>query len=74
MDKKNMQQQFEDQGCAPNLVEKKHGVSPESVEKNKNGSMAQDLGEMKKLGKEMSKMKTGTQQLEEDNLISDPLQ
>jgi hypothetical protein len=65
MDKKNIQQQFKDQGCAP---------SPESVEKNKNGSMAQDLGEMKKLGKEMSKMKTGTQQLEEDNLISDPLQ
>ncbi|PGY12556.1 hypothetical protein [Bacillus sp. AFS031507] len=47
---------------------------PPSVEKNNNGSMARDLGEMKKLGKEMSHMKTGTQQLEEENLIPDPLQ
>jgi hypothetical protein len=45
-----------------------------SVEKNNNGSMAQDLNEMKKLGKEMSNMKTGSQHLEDDNLIPDPIQ
>ena len=45
-----------------------------SVEKNNNGSMAQNLNEMKKLGKEMSNMKTGSQHLEDDNLIPDPIQ
>ena len=46
----------------------------EKVEKNKNGSMARNLDEMKKLGKEMSNMKTGSQQLEDDNQIPDPIQ
>jgi hypothetical protein len=45
-----------------------------SVEKNNNGSMAQNLNEMKKLGKEMSNMKTGSQHMEDDNLIPDPIQ
>jgi hypothetical protein len=47
---------------------------PPSVEKNTNGSMAQNLDEMKKLGKEMSNMKTGSQRLEDENLIPDPIQ
>jgi phage terminase large subunit len=63
MDKETMQQQF-----------KKHRFAPESVEKNNNGSMAQNLDEMKKLGKEMNHMKTGSQQLEDGNLTPDPLQ
>lgn len=58
-----MQRQFKEQGS-----------TPQSVEKNKNGSMAQNLDEMKKLGKEMNHMKTGSQQLEDDNLIPDPRQ
>jgi phage terminase large subunit len=63
MDKETMQRQFKEQGS-----------TPQSVEKNKNGSMAQNLDEMKKLGKEMNHMKTGSQHLEEENLIPDPLQ
>lgn len=63
MDKETMQRQFKEQGS-----------TPQSVEKNKNGSMAQNLDEMKKLGKEMNQMKTGSQHLEEENLIPDPLQ
>lgn len=47
---------------------------PQSVEKHNNGSMAQNLDEMKKLGKEMSHMKTGSQHLEDENLIPDPIQ
>lgn len=39
-----------------------------------NSSMAKDLDEIKKLGKEMEKAKTGTKLLEEENLTSDPLQ
>jgi phage terminase large subunit len=56
------------------LKELKLQSTPQSVEKNKNGSMAQNLDEMKKLGKEMNHMKTGSQHLEEENLIPDPLQ
>ncbi|MBT2723665.1 hypothetical protein [Bacillus sp. ISL-46] len=74
MDKETMQQQFKEHGSASQPVEKKYGASTKSVEKNNNGTMAQDLDEVKKLGKEMSNMKTGTQQLEEENLIPDPLQ
>ena len=59
MDKETKQQPF-----------KEH----ESVKKNNNGSMAQNLDEMKKLGKEMNNMKTGSQQLEDENLIPDPIQ
>ncbi|MEH7074344.1 hypothetical protein [Neobacillus drentensis] len=47
---------------------------PQSVKNNKNGSMAQNFKEIKKLGKEMNHMKTGSQQLEDDNLLPDPQQ
>ncbi|NHC38480.1 hypothetical protein G6549_00760 [Bacillus sp. MM2020_1] len=70
MDKKNRQQLFKD----PKPVEKKHGASSQSVAKNNNGSMARDLEEMKKLGKEMNQMKTGSQHVEDDHLIPDPQQ
>ena len=39
-----------------------------------NSSMAQDLDEMKKLGKEMNNAKTGTELQEEENLTPDPKQ
>ena len=39
-----------------------------------NSSMAQDLDEIKKLGKEMKKAKTGTELQEEENLSPDPKQ
>ena len=39
-----------------------------------NSSMAQDLDEIKKLGKEMKKAKTGTELQEEENLTPDPKQ
>jgi hypothetical protein len=39
-----------------------------------NSSMAQDLNEMKKLGKEMSNAKTGPELQEEENLTPDPKQ
>ncbi|HSU79621.1 MAG TPA: hypothetical protein VLK78_04340 [Candidatus Angelobacter sp.] len=44
------------------------------VEAKKNGSMAADFDEVKKLGKEMKKAKTGSELQEEDNLTPDPLQ
>ncbi|WP_035423705.1 hypothetical protein [Bacillus sp. UNC438CL73TsuS30] len=40
---------------------------------NNNSSMAQNLDEMKKLGKEMKEQKTGSE-LREENLSPDPLQ
>ncbi|MGF6953297.1 phage terminase large subunit [Neobacillus sp. B4I6] len=63
MDKEKRQRQFKEQGS-----------TLQSVEKNNNGSMAQNLDEMKKLGKEMNQMKTGSQQQENENLIPDPIQ
>ena len=39
-----------------------------------NSSMAQDLDEIKKLGKEMNNVKTGTELQEEENLTPDPKQ
>jgi len=39
-----------------------------------NSSMAQNLDEMKKLGKEMKQAKTGTELQEEENLTPDPKQ
>ena len=39
-----------------------------------NSSMAQDLDEIKKLGKEMNNAKTGTELEEEENLTPDPKQ
>ena len=44
------------------------------VEAKKNGSMAENFDEVKKLGKEMKKAKTGSELQEEDNLTPDPLQ
>lgn len=43
------------------------------VEKANNSSMAQNLNEMKKLGKEMEETKTGSE-LREENLTQDPQQ
>ncbi|MDR4950010.1 hypothetical protein [Neobacillus cucumis] len=45
-----------------------------NLEANKNGSMAQDFNEVKKLGKEMNSAKTGSELKQEDNKTSDPLQ
>jgi hypothetical protein len=39
-----------------------------------NSSMARDLDEIKKLGKEMDNAKTGTELQEEENLTQDPKQ
>jgi hypothetical protein len=44
------------------------------VNTNNNSSMAQDLDEMKKLGKEMDQAKTDTKLKEEENLTPDPKQ
>ena len=44
------------------------------VEAKKNGSMAQDFEEVKRLGKEMKEAKTGSQLKEEEDLSPDPLQ
>ncbi|WP_176541055.1 MULTISPECIES: hypothetical protein [unclassified Bacillus (in: firmicutes)] len=44
------------------------------VEGNKNGSMTQDFDDVKKLGKEMKKAKTGSELEKEDNKTPDPLQ
>ena len=43
------------------------------VQSNNNSSMAQDLDEMKKLGKEMEQVPTDTE-LEEENQTRDPKQ
>jgi hypothetical protein len=43
------------------------------VKSNNNSSMAQDLDEIKKLGKEMDQAKTDTE-LQEENLTQDPKQ
>ncbi|MDR6882860.1 hypothetical protein [Bacillus sp. 3255] len=50
-----------------------NGSSGKSLEEANNGSMAQDLDEMKKLGSEMKHMKTNSE-LMEKNLIPDPIQ
>ena len=55
-------------------LDKLKKINLQPVQKDDNGSMAQNLDEMKKLGKEMSTMKTGSQQLEEDNKTPDPIQ
>ncbi|WP_180960153.1 hypothetical protein [Neobacillus cucumis] len=44
------------------------------VETEKNGSMAQNFEEVKKLGKEMKEAKTGSELEEEDDKTQDPLQ
>ncbi|OCT15914.1 hypothetical protein A8709_09830 [Paenibacillus pectinilyticus] len=50
-----------------------NGSTGKSLEDANNGSMAQDIGEMKKLGNEMKHMKTNSELLEID-LIPDPIQ
>ncbi|MDR6554299.1 hypothetical protein [Paenibacillus qinlingensis] len=50
-----------------------NGSSGKSLEEANNGSMAQDMGEMKKLGNEMKHMKTNSELLERD-MIPDPIQ
>ncbi|WP_202171381.1 hypothetical protein [Bacillus sp. USDA818B3_A] len=44
------------------------------VEEKKNGSMAPNFDEVKKLGKEMKENKTGSELQENDNKDPDPLQ
>ena len=46
----------------------------DKLDKANNSSMAQDLDEIKKLGKEMNNAKTGTELEEEENLTPDPKQ
>lgn len=50
-----------------------NGSTGKSIEEATNGSMAQDLDEMKRLGSEMKHMKTNSE-LMEKNLIPDPIQ
>lgn len=45
----------------------------EKIKESDNSSMAQDFSEIKKLGKEMSAAKTGSE-LQQANLTSDPIQ
>ncbi|WP_040207050.1 hypothetical protein [Neobacillus jeddahensis] len=54
---------------------KKDGIDIKiEVTSANNSSMAQDLTEMKRLGKEMKQAKTGTELQDEDELTPDPLQ
>ncbi|TXK74848.1 hypothetical protein [Paenibacillus sp. N3.4] len=55
---------------APN---RPNGSSSKSLDEANNSSMAQDLGEIKKLGNEMKHMKTNSELLEQ-NMIPDPIQ
>jgi len=48
-------------------------IRSRSVESASNGSMVQDLSDMKRLGKDMERMKT-EQQLNEEGLVNDPIQ
>ncbi|MEC0225929.1 MULTISPECIES: hypothetical protein [Paenibacillus] len=50
-----------------------NGSASKSLEEANNSSMAQDMGEIKKLGNEMKHMKTNSELLEK-NLIPDPIQ
>jgi hypothetical protein len=51
--------------------EKKGSNKP--IDKVMNGSMAPDMEEIKRLGKDMKNLKT-EQELEEEGLVSDPIQ
>ncbi|WP_239618489.1 hypothetical protein [Cohnella mopanensis] len=48
-------------------------IRSRSIQSALNGSMVQDLSDMKRLGKDMERMKT-EQQLNEDGLVNDPIQ
>ncbi|MDQ0871844.1 hypothetical protein QFZ77_000503 [Paenibacillus sp. V4I3] len=50
-----------------------NGSAGKSLAEASNGSMAQDMDEMKKLGNEMKHMKTNSELLEK-NMIPDPIQ
>lgn len=50
-----------------------NGSANRSLAEANNGSMAQDMDEMKKLGNEMKHMKTNSELLEK-NMIPDPIQ
>jgi hypothetical protein len=50
-----------------------NGSAGRSLAEANNGSMAQDMDEMKKLGNEMKHMKTNSELLEK-NMIPDPIQ
>ncbi|WP_462410257.1 hypothetical protein [Neobacillus sp. Marseille-QA0830] len=52
----------------------KPSIKRESPNNEQNGSMARNLEEVKKLGKEMEQAKTGTELEEEDHKTADPLQ
>lgn len=48
-------------------------VPTKSIETAINGSMVQDFADMKRLGKDMERMKNA-QQLNEEGLVNDPIQ
>jgi hypothetical protein len=48
-------------------------IPSRSVETAKNGSMVQDFADMKRLGRDMDRMKT-EQQLQDEGLVNDPIQ
>jgi hypothetical protein len=48
-------------------------IPTKSIETALNGSMVQDFADMKRLGKDMERMKT-EQQLNEEGLVNDPIQ
>ncbi|CAN7183291.1 hypothetical protein LJR153_000406 [Paenibacillus sp. LjRoot153] len=49
-----------------------NGSAGKSIEEANNGSMAQDMDEMKKLGNEMKHMKTNSELIEND-MVPDPM-
>ncbi|MFC4811427.1 hypothetical protein [Paenibacillus sp. GCM10023250] len=49
------------------------GRKSEPVERAKNGSMVQDMQDLKRLGHDMKQMKTN-RQLQEQGLVPDPMQ
>lgn len=48
-------------------------TAPKPIEIAKNGSMVQDFEDMERMGRDLSRLKTG-QQLKEEGLIDDPIQ
>lgn len=49
------------------------GRKSEPIENAKNGSMVQDMQDLKRLGNDMKNMKTNSQ-LQEEGLVPDPIQ
>lgn len=48
-------------------------IETRSVEEAMNGSMVQDFDDLKRLGRDMERVKTGSE-LSEEGLVSDPIQ